>query len=61
MRAIYKILKQDKAGKNRDDWSKFNFRKSTQTVTLIVAVTDEVDADYKICIKSLALAHGHIC
>jgi hypothetical protein len=55
MRAVNKILKQ--AGKNSDDWRKFNLKKSFQAAALAAAVTTEVVTDYKICIKSLALDH----
>ncbi len=53
MRAVHKILQQIKAGKNSDYQRKFNLKKSIQTATLIAAFNDEVDADCKICIKSL--------
>ncbi len=51
MREMFKILKQIKADNNSDNQRKFDLKKSIQTTAHIAAVTTEVDADDKICIK----------
>jgi histone-lysine N-methyltransferase SETMAR len=58
LRAIYKIFKTIKEGKNTDDQRKFNRKKTTRTAALIAAVAADVEADRRICIDTLAWVHG---
>jgi len=58
IRAFYRILKEIKAGKNTDDQRRFNQKKRTRTATLIAAVADDTEADRRICVRTLASAHG---
>ncbi len=58
MRTIYKILRQIKEAKTVMI-EEVRFEKNPSKLpSLFAAVTAEVDADYEICIKSLAFAHG---
>ncbi len=58
IRAIFNILKQIKEGKSTDDRRKLNTKKTVRTAALITAVTADMEADRRICIKALASAHG---
>jgi hypothetical protein len=53
LRAISKIFKTIKEGKNTDDQRKFNRKKTTCTPALIAAVAAEVETDRRICINTL--------
>ena len=55
---IYNILKQVKEGKNTDDQRRFNAKKTKRTPSLVAAVAADVDDDRRICVRTLALAHG---
>ena len=55
---IYNILKQVKEGKNINKQRHFNAKKTKRTPSLIAAVTADVDEDRRICVRTLALAHG---
>jgi hypothetical protein len=57
-KTIYKILKQIKDGKNTDDRRKFNLKKTVHSAALIAAVAADVQADCRICIKTLPLPMG---
>jgi hypothetical protein len=41
----------------KEDWRKLNLKEARCTDTLILAVTDDIEADRQICIHSLASAH----
>jgi histone-lysine N-methyltransferase SETMAR len=58
MRAIFDILKLIKEGKSTEDRRKSNPKKTVRTAALIAAVAADVEADRRICVKSLASAHG---
>jgi histone-lysine N-methyltransferase SETMAR len=57
-RAIYKIFKQIKEGKNTDDKRRFNSKKTIRTAELIASIAADVEADRRICVKTLASAYG---
>jgi hypothetical protein len=42
----------------KEDWRKLNLKEALCTDTLILDVTDDIEADRQICIHSLASAHG---
>jgi hypothetical protein len=58
MRAIYKILNQIKTDNNTYNKRKFNSKKTFRTAALIAAFATDVEADRRICVKTLASAYG---
>jgi len=55
---IYNILKRIKEGKNIKKQRHTNAKKNNRTPSLITAVIVDIDKYRRICVRTLALAHG---